>query len=210
MCSVLVTVLMLLAGTGMLRTRPGGNIFIDPDGVWAGILVVGAPLIWAYGSVKFGRDDNGFRSRGLPSLMLVVTVLAAILQILLMLLWPLVVDKNADGNTVLAQYHSEPFAFGLAAMFTLALYAWTTVATLGFVGKRLRSSLIGTLGWILIAGVGAWQGVAIFENPATADSFWIWTGLALLGLVLIPVLAEQLSSRVRRKMLGADQLQRAV
>lgn len=195
-CAVLTTGLMLLAGTGMLRTRPGGDIFIDPDGVWAGILVVGAPLMWAYGVVKFGRNDNGFRSRGLPSLMLIVTVLAAVLQIVLMLLWPLVVDKNAHGHTVLAQYNAEPLAFGLTAVFVLALYSWTTVATLGFVGKRLQTSLFGTLGWIVIAGVGAWQGMTIFENPATAGSFWVWAGIALLGLALIPVLAAVRSSKL--------------
>ncbi|NLZ97951.1 MAG: hypothetical protein GX920_03905, partial [Micrococcus sp.] len=54
--SILVTGLMLLSGTGLLRTRPGSTAsVIDPDGLWAGILVVGAPLMWAFGQVKFSR-----------------------------------------------------------------------------------------------------------------------------------------------------------
>ena len=188
--SVLVTGLMLLSGTGLLRTRAGstGSV-VDPDGLWAGLLVVAASLIWAFGQVKFSRADKGFRRDGLPSLMLVSTGMAAILQILLMLTWPLVADDSLAEHAVLAQYHTEPLAFGLVAVFVIAIYAWTTVATLGFAGKGAGTSALGTVGWLIIAGVGAWQGIVMFENPATMSSFWGWAGIALLGIVLVPIIA---------------------
>lgn len=188
--SILVTGLMLLSGTGLLRTRPGSTAsVIDPDGLWAGILVVGAPLMWAFGQVKFSRVDKGFRTHGLPSLMLVSTGLAAMLQILLMLTWPLVADDSLAGHAVLTQYHANPLAFCLVAVFVIALYAWTTVAMLGFAGKGAGTSALGTVGWLIIAGVGAWQGTVMFENPATIGSFWVWAGIALLGIVLVPIIA---------------------
>lgn len=188
--SVVVTVLMLLAGTGLLRTRAGSTgTVVDPDAAWAGILVVAAPLIWAFGQVKFARADKGFRTHGLARLMLVSTGLATLLQILLMLTWPLVADDSLAGDVVLAQYHTDLLAFGLVAVFVIALYAWTTVATLGFAGKGAATSALGTAGWLIIAGVGAWQGIVMFENPATIGSFWAWAGIALLGIVLVPSIA---------------------
>lgn len=70
--------------------------------------------------VKLGRDDNGFRARGLPSLLLVSTVLAAVFQALLMLTWPLVADESVPRQGALAQYHNDPIAFGLVAVFVIA------------------------------------------------------------------------------------------
>lgn len=172
--SVLITGLILLASTGLFRNRPiSSSGIVDADSLWAAMLLGSAPLIWAIEQVKFGRDDNGFRTRGLPSLMFVNTVLAAIIQMLFMLTWSLVVDESVPEHAALAQYHSDLLAFGLIAVFVIGLYAWAAVATLGSVGKRLATSVIGSLAWIVVAGLGIWQGIFIFENRATVGSFWV-------------------------------------
>ena len=188
--AVIINGLMLVASTGFLRNRPISDTgVVNADTLWAAMLLGSAPIIWGIQQVKLGRDDNGFRTRGLPSLLLVSTVLAAVFQVLLMLTWPLVADESVPRQGALAQYHNDPIAFGLVAVFVIALYAWTTVASLGFIGKWLPTSAIGSVGWMIIAGAGIWQAFVIFENTATVGSFWVWAGIALLGLVLIPVIA---------------------
>lgn len=198
--AVIINGLMLVASTGFLRNRPISDTgVVEADSLWGAILLGCAPIFLSIEHVKFGRSDNGFRTRGLPSLLLVSTLLAAILQTLLMLTWPLVAHESVPRQGALAQYLTDPIAFGLIAVFVIALYAWTTVASLGFIGKRLPTSALGSVGWLIIAGVGIWQGFVIFEHPATTEDFWVWAGIALLGLALIPVIAAARTHAVRPK-----------
>src|SRR5690606_30208994 len=120
--AVLWTIFMLVSATGLLRTNNLDQV--EPDGVWAGILAGLGPALWAYSLVSFKREDNGFRRTGLPGLVILGAPFAAAIQLASMLVWPLVVDKLMHGQTVIATYSSDPLAFGLAAAFVIAMYAW--------------------------------------------------------------------------------------
>ncbi len=191
--AVLWTIFMLVSATGLLRTNNLDQV--EPDGVWAGILAGLGPALWAYSLVSFKREDNGFRRTGLPGLVILGAPFAAAIQLASMLVWPLVVDKLMHGQTVIATYSSDPLAFGLAAAFVIAMYAWCLLCLLGMALDSMGAGLIGAILMIAVAGVGIWRGIRIFDNPPTETSLLVWAVIAVLGLVLLPVIAAVVTRR---------------
>ena len=185
--SAFLTLLMLLSGTGMLRSNPRN--YIEPSPVWAALLVAGGAVAWGFLLVSSKRNDNGFRPTGLPGLLLCAVVLVTVIQAILMLFWPLVVDEVAHSNATFIAYASDPEAFVLITVFLLALYAWTTTCSLGFASDRISTNLLGVLGIFAVGGVGAWRAIVMFENPLNESSIAVWTLIAVLGLILLWILA---------------------
>lgn len=186
---VFATGTMLLSATGMLRYTVTSNRFIEPEITTVSMVAVGGPLLWTFILVKFTRVNGGFRIQGLASLMLVGTLMATLVQLLLMLLWPLVVNHEVPVNSVIAQYNAEPLAFAVGAVYVLALFAWSAICALGFAGQARAPRIAGVIGWILMLIGGFWFGMKHFEQPATYGSFLLWAGIALVGLVLVPLIA---------------------
>lgn len=191
----LTTLLMLLSGTGLLRTQ--NRTTVDPDATWAAILVVMAACLWVCTCMDHHRADHGFRQQGLGSLLLVGVLMAIIIQLGAMLLWPFVIDKTTSGTTVMAQYGSDPTSTMLVATFTMALFAWCAVCALMFTRTTVVRML---LGFGLLAGVavlGVWQGIRMLDNPPTANHMVVWFLIAVIGLIVLPVLATA-AARSRR------------
>ncbi|WP_343955746.1 hypothetical protein [Yaniella flava] len=194
------TLLMLLSATGMMKT--GSRHVIEPEPLWAAFLAAGGTVAWGFGLVSAKRNDNGFRPTGLPSFLLSAVVLATLIQAILVLLWPLVVDEIAFANTAFIAYASDPQAFVLISVFLLALYAWTTTCSLGFATDRISTNLLGVLGIFVVGGVGVWRAIVIFGNPLNESSIAVWAVIALLGLILLWVLATVTMKKQQGSKLG--------
>lgn len=194
--SSLCTLLMLLSGTGSLRRRYNISV-IEPDGLWAGLLVVLAATYWVSLLGKRNRVDRGFRRQGLTSLLLIGVLIAVIIQLTLMLLWPLVIDKAASGQTVIALYGSDPTSSALVAAFTVSLFVWCAVCVLLFAQGTMSRTLLGFGLLAVVAGIGAWQAINILDNPPSSTHLQVWSLIALLGVVVLPLMAAVVT-RTRR------------
>lgn len=181
--AVLWTALMLLSGTGWMHTQDG--TVIDADGVWAGLLAGFGPVVWAFSMLESRRADHGFRTRGLPGLMLLAVPAAAGIQVLSMLAWPLVVD----GSSVIARYSADPVAFAHGAALVVAVFAWSALAIMPAAGGRGATTGLAVIGLLVIGGLGAWQGVRTFDGPPSLPAALVWAAVALLGLLLVPLVA---------------------
>lgn len=53
----------------------------------------------------------------------------------------------------------------------------------------MKSTVTAVLGFLVLAIVGVWQGVRIFENPPTITSLTVWWVLAVLGVGVLTVVA---------------------
>lgn len=194
--SSLCTLLMLMSGNGLLRGRSGQNV-IEPDGLWAGLLVVMAATFWVSLLGKRHRVDRGFRRQGLASLLLIGVLVAVIIQLTLMLLRLLVIDKAISGQTVIALYGSDPTSSAQVATFTISLFVWCAVCVLLFARGTVSRTLLSFGLLAVVAGIGAWQAINILENSPSATHLLVWSLIAVLGVVVLPLMAAVVT-RTRR------------
>lgn len=184
------TLLLLLASTGLLQTRPGNSgVVIAADGVWAGILAGIGSLMWPYMQISSSRPDTGYRHRGLPGLVVLGVLVGTVVNLAVMSLWPLIVGDRAAPDAVIATLVTNPLSLALVAFFLCAMQAWSVTCTLGFVRGGWNSSLAAVVVLLVLIGVGIWQGTRVFENPPTIVSLTVWWVLAVLAVGVLAVVA---------------------
>lgn len=183
---IAVTLLLLLASTGLLHPRAGSDALVEADGVWAGILAAGSAVAWACLPVASSRPDRGYRHQGLPGLLTVGAIVAMVVNLAVMSLWPFIVGDRADHDDVIATLLSDPVSWASAAAFLLAMRTWNAVSALGFVGAGRTGSAVLALGavggFLLLVLGGLLAGAALFDNPPNVPTLGITGVAAILGL----------------------------
>src|SRR5690606_41228321 len=101
----------------------------------------------------------------------------------------------AHAPTVIAPGAGDPPAFRVAAACVIAMCAGCLLGPLGVAVDGVGAGLIGAILMIAVAGVGIWRGIRIFDNPPTETSLLVWAVIAVLGLVLLPVIAAVVTRR---------------
>ncbi|WP_404286012.1 hypothetical protein [Glutamicibacter arilaitensis] len=196
--AVLGTVLVLLSATGMLTTNSTNEI--QRDGAWSGSTVAICAMLWTILNIDFKRTDSGLPAKSLPQLLLLSTLVAIILMLVFMISWPIAVDQNISGTSVAAWYLSDPLAFGLSALFTVAAFFWSSFAFLGLTAGNMVRKLCGFVYLFAIAGLCIWLGSGMFMSPPSEANLSLWIVLAVLGFALQPIVGFFTGRQIQRQL----------
>lgn len=89
----LATLLIGLSALGIKQDKTFETI--DVDGLWAGICAGLPTIMFPFLLVEMSRADNGYRRKGLTSLLLLATLTACDLEVLVMMTRPLMLGDSA-------------------------------------------------------------------------------------------------------------------
>ncbi|WP_129658163.1 hypothetical protein [Rothia halotolerans] len=188
LCAVGIVVgttgLLLLASTGLMRHETS-HIPIHADATWAGVLASIGAIMWAFFPISSSRPGFGYRHQGLPGLLVLGALIAAGIDLLAMLAWPLIVGDRTAPDSVLATLASDPASAASLALFLIAMHALSALVVLGFLRGGLVSSLVVTGLFLVLIGVGAWQGVRLFERSPDGSVLLTWGVAAVVALAAV-------------------------
>ena len=80
---------------------------IDADGLWAGICAGRPTLMFPFLLVEMSREDNGYKRKGIISLLLLATLTACGLEVLVMMTRPHMLGDSAVMGTVATELTSD-------------------------------------------------------------------------------------------------------
>ncbi|WP_461104114.1 hypothetical protein [Tessaracoccus terricola] len=168
---------VFIAATGLLQ-QPNGDV-IEPTAVWAGIVGGLAAGVWGFLQVDLQRPGGGLRTDGLPSLLSLGVPISAVIHLAGVMLWPFAID-GSHGSLV-TQLHSEPTAVVQVALFLVGTMAWSMTPMFGFASGRMMLGLLSGLLFLVVLGLGLWQGLVLFDSPVEPGRTLLWAVVAALG-----------------------------
>ncbi|TRY16995.1 hypothetical protein FOJ82_14150 [Tessaracoccus rhinocerotis] len=172
---------VFISATGLLR-QPNGDV-IEPTAVWAGIVGGLMAGIWGFLQVDLQRPGGGLRTDGLPSLLALGVPVSAVIQLAGVMLWPFVID--GPYGSLVTQLHSEPIAVVQVALFLLGTMAWSMTPMFCFASGRMVLGLLSGVLFLVVLGLGLWQGFVLFHSPVEPGRTLLWAVVAALGFAVM-------------------------
>lgn len=185
--AVFATVLILLAKTGALQTQNRSRV--DLDVTWAGIILAIFGALWPYLLISTTRDDAGYRHRGLAGVLAIAVPAAGLLDVVAVGVWSLLVDTRIPSDGVLATVLTDHVSLLTVAALSTTVHAWSTACVIGFIRPSPVRLAVALPGWLLVGGLCVWRTIAGLEQPPSVPGLLAWGVLALLGLVVMALVA---------------------
>ena len=69
------------------------------------------------------------------------------------------------------------------------VHVWSTACVIGFIRPSPVRLAVAVPGWLLVGGLCVWRTIASLEQPPSVPGLLAWGVLALLGLVVMALVA---------------------
>ncbi len=163
---------------------------VDAESMQPGIFAAVPALAWPFFQLSTRRQDRGFRTQGLPGLMVFTILVGSVIHLLGMLSWPVILAHRAVPGTVAAELHRDPAAMLLVLVFLTAGMSWFSAIAQVMIFWPLSAGLIALLPFLAGIFLIPFGGLRTFESVAAPVSLLLWGLLAVTGLMAVCVVSH--------------------